>query len=137
MEEKILPLEDLINTIAARDDKDRSSSLVTTVLMIGVAIAFGVMGLMLALSRRKVVLLESELRKQAEAKVKAEEETTLAYNDGLREAAQEEIKSIESQVKEIKKEIISREADYIGYATDLDRVVSWDQIVIVDSRKVP
>lgn len=86
-------------------------------------------------SRRKVERLMSEMRKADEVKLQAQEDEDISECQERRAAAREKIRAMELQVESLKEEVEKRRREHKARVKELDAVVNWDDLTVLDLRE--
>lgn len=97
-------------------------------------IVLSIVGIQLALTKRKAAQLASDLRKAQEAQKEAEENAKLAADAAAQKDAQQVIADAQAKVTALQADLDSRKIDHDSYVKELQSVISWDDVVVVDAR---
>lgn len=129
-------LSDLMKQIAGDGEDKKSSSFPVTMVLIGVVVLIvSLMGIKLALAKRQAAKLAVQVRRAEEEKKRVKEKLKLSENSTERQTAQEEIKALGKEVLGLKARIATRQAAHRRHVDDLKGLTSWDDVVVLDSRK--
>jgi hypothetical protein len=126
-------LQRLLDTVAGTGG-DKSSWPATVFLLTIFIILLSVLGIKLALTKRKAAELASELRSVKEKETEAAENAKMAQNEIERTNAAETVKDAQLHIDEIKEGLQQAQAEHQQYVKELQSVTNWDQINIVDGR---
>jgi hypothetical protein len=113
---------------------DQASWPAAMVLISIFVLVLSVLGIKLALTKRKAAQLASDLRKAQEAQKEAEENAKLAADTAAQQDAQQVIMDSQAKVEAIQSDLDARKIDHDAYVKELQSVTSWDDIVVVDNR---
>jgi len=126
-------LKKLLDSVAG--SKGEASSWPATIFLLSFfVIVLSILGIKLALTKRKAADLARRLREQEEMNVVAKENEKLATSAEERAGTIEVIKEIETEIAGLKDEITASKITHEEYVKELQSVSSWDDIVVVDAR---
>jgi len=126
-------LKKLLDSVAG--SKGESSSWPATVFLLSFfVIILSILGIKLALTKRKAADLARRLREQEELNIVAKENEKLSTSEEERASTQEVIKEIEIEVAGLKDEITASKVTHEEYVKELQAISSWDDIVVIDAR---
>ena len=126
-------LKKLLDSVAG--SKGEASSWPVTVFLLSFfVIILSILGIKLALTKRKAADLARRLREQEELNIVAKENEKLATSAEERASTQEVIKEIEIEVAGLRDEIAASKIVHEEYVKELQSVSSWDDIIVVDAR---
>ena len=126
---EVHPLQDLMGMLTDQGGSKASWPVMLFVLA-GIVIIFSVMGIRMAMAKRKAAELASKLRKAEEEKVQAAEAAKMIGNADDRKAAFEAIKVLNKDVLSLKAKMVKRSVDHHALLEDLKSVTSWDDLII-------
>jgi septal ring factor EnvC (AmiA/AmiB activator) len=126
-------LKKLLDSVSG--SKGEASSWPVTVFLLSFfVIVLSILGIKLALTKRKAADLARKLREQEELNTVAKENEKLADSAESRADAQAVIKELETEISGLKDEITASKVTHEEYVKELQSVSSWDDIVVVDAR---
>lgn len=132
-EEKKL-LTSLMKQISGDEEGKPSSFPVTMVLLGFVVLVVSLMGIKLALAKRKAAQLAVQVRRAEEEKARIKEQAELGANEEERKKVDEVVRVLSKEVLGLKAKIALRHRDHREYVRELDGITQWDDIVVVDNR---
>jgi len=126
-------LKQLMDKVAGAKG-DQSSWPATVALLAVFVIVLAVLGIKLALTKRKAAQLASDLRRAQEEKIAAEENAKLAANEMMRKDAEEMIKDAQARAETLNNELDAHKVTHDEYVKQLQSISSWEELVVVDGR---
>jgi hypothetical protein len=106
-----------------------------TLILVGLLVLFvSILGIQLALSKRKAAKLAAEVRQLEEEKTRLQEEAKLISNEEIRTAAYEAVRGYTQEILDLKARLALREKRHVDAAKGLQSITSWDDIVVVGRR---
>ena len=99
-----------------------------------VVLFISILGIKLALAKRKAVELAIQVRRAEEEKKRVEEAIKLNENSDIRQVIQEEIKTCQKEVLRLKARMAKRQSIQKEIADQLKSITSWDDIIIIENR---
>jgi len=128
-------LSSLMKQIAGTGEGKKSSSFPVMMVLVGIVVlVVSIMGIKLALAKRKAAKLAAQIRKSEEEKIQAQENLKLASNTTARQTAREEIAALTKETLGLKARMARRQAAHEESIKELEGITSWDDIEIVDAR---
>jgi hypothetical protein len=126
-------LQELMDRVAGAKG-DPSSWPVTLFLLGLLVVILSVVGIKLALTKRKAAELARKLREQEEVAKASKEDEKLASNEEVRLEAEKVTQEAQQQVQGFKDELAARKVSHEEYVRELQSITSWDDVVVVDAR---
>lgn len=127
------PIHELVNMMSGQGGS-KASWPVTLFLIAALVIAISILGIRLAMAKRKAAELASKARRAEEAQIQANEKKGMAKNKEERLAAKAEFKAASAKAKKIKQEVAKTRARHNTLVKDMTAVTSWDDVQVVDRR---
>jgi len=129
-------LSGLMKQVAGTEEGKKPSSFPVMMVLVGIVVLIvSIMGIKLALAKRKAAKLAAQIRKSEEEKVQAQENLELADNATARQTAREEIKALTKESLGLKAKMAKRQLEHEKSVKELQGITSWDDIVVVDGRE--
>lgn len=128
------PIHDLMEMVAGSKGGKGASLPITIILIGGVVLVLAIMGIQLALAKRKAAKLASKLRLEEEARATAKEEVARADSDAKKEAAKKEAAAADKRIQATSLELLDLQSKHQERLKTLSAVTSWDDITVSDKR---
>jgi septal ring-binding cell division protein DamX len=129
-------LSGLMDQIAGIGEGKKPSSFPVMMVLVGIVVlVVSLMGIRMALAKRKAAKLAFKIRKAEEAKAQAEENEKLAENANARAAARSEMKTLQREILSLKAKMVKRTVEHQKEVDQLRAVTSWDDIEVIDARE--
>jgi hypothetical protein len=129
------PLHDIMDMVTGRaKESEKASWPVTLILLAGLVITISILGLRLAMSKRKAAELAVKVRRAEEEKKRVVEAKELEENAHTREALEKKSQDITGKILGIKAQMALRMQKHKEAADGLRSVTSWDEVVVFDAR---
>jgi uncharacterized protein YxeA len=129
-EKQTHPISDVMDMVTGRGGNEKASWPVMLVLIIVVVIVLAIVGVKMALAKRKAAELAFKIRKAEEKKKQAEEDSKLRQNSEDKQAAWEEVRTLSKEVLSLKAQMAVRSEKHKKHIADLEAVTSWDEIEV-------
>jgi len=133
-EANLSPLNDLMDLVTGAKG-NKSSWPVTLFLVAGLVIVASIFGIQMALQKRKAAELVAKYREELEKERQARENEKLAQNDVERAAAKKAIEEAQKNYESLTKSVDDLAKAHEEKVKELSSITSWDDIVVIDSRK--
>jgi len=128
-------LNSLIDQISgSKEDQSKASFPVMWILLGAVVIIISIMGIRLALAKRKAAQLAWKLAKVEEENETAKENERLAESSLARQTARLEQEALKREAEQLRAKIEDRRKAAAEEAEQLKSITSWDDIKVVDAR---
>lgn len=113
---------------------DEASWPVAVFLVSMFILILSILGIKLALAKRKAAQLAAELKQAQEGEKEAKENADLAANEEARKDAEEIIKDAQSKVTTLQNDLVTQKTNHDECVKELQSITSWDSITVVDKR---